>query len=120
MALFNKMICSEILKKNPSKLLQNFCRHILSIKSSENLVEQFYSALLSRPLGFSRLFPSYSYNNVITLTLHNNTEVKIDYKPFLRCINSCGIPLKNIKDLKAKCFEITEDEWEALYIQTRS
>ena len=43
-------MCSEILKKNPSKLLHNFCRHVLSMKSSENSMQEVYYVLLSRPL----------------------------------------------------------------------
>ena len=110
--LFDKIICSEILKKNPSKLLHNFCRHVLSMKSSENLVEQVYSVLLSRPAE--------DEDNVITLTLHNSTEVTIGSQPFLQCLRNCGIPLNNIKELKAKCWTVTEEDWEALYIQTGS
>ena len=58
------------------------------------------------------------YNeNVITLKLHNNTEVTIDSQPFLQCLRSCGIPLRNIQELKAKCYRVTEEDWEAFYIQ---
>ena len=105
-------MCSEILKKNPSKLLNNFCRHVLSMKSSENLVEQVYSVLRSKP--------SEDEYDVITLTLHNNTEVTIDSQPFLQCLRNCGIPLNNIQELKTKCREVTEEDWEAFYIQTGS
>ena len=102
------------MKKNPSKLLHNFCRHVLSVKSSENLVKQVYSVLLSR----SR--PSEDEKYVITLTLHNNTEVTMDSQPFLQCLRSCGIPLNYIQNMKAECEEVTEEDWEAFYIQTGS
>ena len=101
------------MKKNPSKLLHNFCRHVLSMKSSENLVEQVYSVLLSRPAE--------DEDNVITLTLHNSTEVTIGSQPFLQCLRNCGIPLNNIQELKAECYcRVTEEDWEAFYIQTGS
>ena len=74
-------------------------------------MKQVYSVLLSRP--------SKVKHNVITLTLHNNTEVTIDDQPFLLCLRSCGIPLNNIKGLKAKC-SVTEEDWDAFYIQTGS
>ena len=73
-------------------------------------MQQVYSVLLSRP--------SEDEDNVITLTLHNNTEVTIDSQPFLQCLRNCGIPLNNIKELKAQCEEVTEEDWEAFYIQT--
>ena len=82
------------------------------MKSSENLVEQVYSVLLSRP--------SEKKDDIITLTLHNNTEVTIDSQPFLPCFRNCGIPLNNIQELKAKCWTVTEEGWEAFYIQTGS
>ena len=82
------------------------------MKSSENLVEQVYSVFLSRPLEDRRY--------VITLTLYNNTEVTIDSQPFLPCLRSCGIPLNNIQELKARFWEVTEEDWEAFYIQTGS
>lgn len=82
------------------------------MKSSENLVEQVYSVLLSRP--------SEDKDNVITLTLHNNTEVTIDSQPFLQCLRNCGIPMNNIQKLKDHCEEVTEEDWEAFYIQTGS
>ena len=75
-------------------------------------MEQVYSVFLSRPSEIK--------DNVITLTLHNNTEVTIDSQPFLQCLRNCGIPLNNIKELKAKCREVTEEDWEAFYIQTES
>ena len=100
------------MKKNPSKLLHNFCRHVLSMKSSENLVEQVYSVLRSKP--------SEDEYDVITLTLHNNTEVTIGSYPFLQCFSNCGIPLNNIQELKAECSRVTEEDWEAFYIQTGS
>ena len=80
------------------------------MKSSENLVEQVYSVLRSKP--------SEDEYDVITLTLHNNTEVTIDSQPFLQCLRNCGIPLNNIQELKTKCREVTEEDWEAFYIQT--
>ena len=75
-------------------------------------MQQVYSVLLSRP--------SEDEDDVITLTLHNNTEVTIDPQPFLQCLRNCGIPLNNIKELKAQCEKVTEEDWEAFFIQTGS
>ena len=97
---------------NPSKLLHNFCRHVLSIKSSENLIQKFYCVLLSRPAE--------SKYDVITLKLQNKTEFTIDPKPLLQCLHNFGIPIQNIQELKAQCHEVTEEDWEAFYIQTGS
>ena len=96
------------MKKNPSKLLENFRRHVLN--SSENVEQQVYSALMSRPSVYE--------DNVITATLLNNTEVKLDTEPFLSCVRASGVPIKEVKLIEATMEEITAEDWESFYIMS--
>ena len=104
------MSSSELLRKSPGNFLQNFLRHVLEMKSGEELQQRVYNAVLRRPTEDER--------NDLTLTLLNNTEIKIDPSPLRDCITASGVPLNNIKEIQARLKEISEKDWEAFYIQT--
>ena len=111
------MSSSELLRKNPGNLLRNFLRNVLEMKSeeSEELQQRVYNAVLRRTIK------RYIYkDDVLTLTLLNNTEIKIDSRPLLDCISASGVPLNNIKEIQARLdnSKISEKDWEAFYIQT--
>ena len=108
--MFYKLSSSELLRKNPGNLLQNFLRHVLEMKSGEELQQRVYNAVLKRPIE--------NKDNVLTLTLLNNTKIKIDSRPLLDCISASGVPLNNIRKMQARLEEISEKEWEAFNIQT--
>lgn len=108
--MFYKISSSELLRKNPGNLLRNFLRHVLEMKSGEELQQRVYNAVLRRPIE--------DEDNVLTLTLLNNTEIKIDPSPLLDCITASGVPLSNIKEIKARLKNISEKDWEAFHIQT--
>ena len=108
--MFYKMSSSELLRKSPGNLLRNFLRHVLEMKSGEELQQRVYNAVLRRPTK--------DKNNVLTLTLLNNTEIKIDASLLLDCISASGVPLNNIKKIQASLNKISEKDWEAFHIQT--
>ena len=80
------------------------------MKSGEELQQRIYNAVLRRTTkgGY----------NILTLTLLNNNEVKIDPWLLLDCISASRVPLNNIKEIQARLLEISEKDWEAFYIQT--
>ena len=80
------------------------------MKSGEELQQRVYNAVLRRTIE-----DRYNY---LTLTLLNNTEIKMDQSPLLDCISASGVPLNNIKEIQARLYSITEKDWEAFYIQT--
>ena len=58
---------------------------------------------------------------VLTLTTHDNTEVQVDAEPLLSCLRASGLPVNNIKTVRAemsKMSGISEAEWDSLYVQT--
>ena len=105
------MSSSELLSKSPGNLLRNFLRHVLEMKSGEELQQRVYNAVLRRPIEIDEY-------NVLTLTLLNNTEIKIHPRPFLNWVSASGVPLNNIKEIQARLNVITEKDWEAFNIQT--
>ena len=59
--------------------------------------------------------------NVITLVEKRwliNTKITTDAEPLLSCLRACGLPVNNIKTLKAKLRKIPEAEWDRLCVQT--
>ena len=104
------MSSSELLRKSPGNLLRNFLRHVLEMKSGEELQQRVYNAVLIKPIE--------NEYNVLTLTLLNNSKIKIDSSLLLKCITASGVPLNNIKEIQARLKEISEKDWEAFYIQT--
>ena len=104
------MSSSELLKKSPGNLLQNFLRYVLETKSGEELQQRVYNAVLRRT----------TEDEKNTLTLLNNTEIKIHPRPLLNCISASGFPLNNIKEIQARQTLITENDWEAFNIQTNT
>lgn len=105
-----KIYFSELLRKSPGNLLRNFLRHVLEMKSGEELQQRVYNAVLRRPTENER--------NNLTLTLLNNTEIKIDPRLLLYCISASGVPFNNVKEIQALVGKITEKDWEAFNIQT--
>ena len=55
--------------------------------------------------------------DVLTLTTHDNTEVQVDAEPLLSCLRASGLPVNNIKTVRAKLYGISEAEWDSLYVQ---
>ena len=107
------MSSSELLSKSPGNLLRNFLRHVLEMKSGEELQQRVYDAVLRKSIEYN-----YNYHDVPTLTLLNNTEIKIDPSPLLDCISASGVPLNNIKKMKARLEYISLKDWEAFNLQT--
>ena len=110
--MFNKMSSSELLRKRPGNLLQNFLRHVLKMKSGEELQQRVYNAVLRRTIDEE------DEGYVLTLTLLNNTKIKIDPSPLLDCITASGVALNNIKEIQAEMNDPSEKVWEAFNIQT--
>ena len=59
--------------------------------------------------------------NVITLVEKRwliNTKITTDAEHLLSCLRASGLPVNNIKTLKAKLKKISETQWDSLYVQT--
>lgn len=103
-------------KSNSESLLENFRNCLgLSADSSEDLMQQLYSSLMTRNLKRP--------DDYIALVKHKflplpKNKIKIDPRPFLNCISASGVPLYNIKKVQASLKEISEKDWEAFHIQT--
>ena len=103
-------------KSNSKSLLENFRNCLgLSADSSEDLMQQLYSSLMTRNLKDSRYYIALVKHKFLPL-LKN----KINPSPLLDCITASGVPLNNIKLIQARLRSgvISEKEWEAFYIQT--
>ena len=86
------------------------------MKSPDDLQQQVYSAVLSMSRS------SRDGDGIITVRNKQffKSVVKVTKYPFLQCLGASGIPMRQIKHMKAKCEEVTEEDWEAFYIQTES
>ena len=81
--------------------------------ASQGLQQQVYAAVLSRVVR--------DPENVITLVEKRwliNTKITTDAVPLLSCLRASGLPVNNIKTLKAKLRKIPEAEWDRLCVQT--
>ena len=105
-----------IRKSTSESLLENFRNCFgLSGDSSDDLMQQLYSSLMTRNLKD----PEYH----IALVKHKflpllKSKIKINPNPLLDCITASGVPLNNIKKIQARLNKISEKDWEALHIQT--
>ena len=110
--MFYKSFQSELLRKSPGNLLRNFLRHVLEMKSvKEELQQKVYKEVMRRQVGNED-------EDVLTLTLLDNTEIKIAPSPLLACIAASGVPVNNIKKIQARLLRISEKDWEAFYLQS--
>ena len=81
--------------------------------ASQGLQQQVYTAVLSRVVR--------DPENVITLVEKRwliNTKITTDAEHLLSCLRASGLPVNNIKTLKAKLRKIPEAEWDRLCVQT--
>ena len=78
------------------------------MKSGEELQQQLYSAIMTRQKDGD--------GDVLTLANHN-TEVQVDPEPLLSCLRASGLPVTNIKTVRAKLNGISETQWDSLYVQ---
>ena len=109
-------------KSNSESLLENFRNCLgLSADSSEDLMQQLYSSLMTRKLKDPDEYIALVKHKLFSLP--KNKIKKIDPRPFLNCISASGVPLNNIKKIQARMSEndwdwITENDSEAFHIQT--
>ena len=118
---YQNVLSSELLRtEGGGKLLQNFQRNILKVKSPHDLRQQLYSAILSRPARLNDY-------DVITLTkvstttyekeIQDQVEIKVPKSPLIECVRETEI--NNIKTIEAQLYEVTESDWESFNIMTR-
>ena len=87
------------------------------MKSGEELQQQLYSAVLARQMDGD---DDDDDDDVLTLTTHDNTEVKVEAEPLLSCLRASGLPVNNIKTVRAEMSQmsgISESQWDSLYVQ---
>ena len=101
-------------KSNSESLLDNFRKCLgLSADSSEDLLQELYSSLMTRTLEN----PEYN----IALVKHKFPPFiknKVNPSPLLECIAASGVPVNNIKKIQVRMEEISEKDWEAFYLQS--
>ena len=105
-----------IRKSTSESLLENFRNCFgLSGDSSEDLMQQLYSSLMTRNLKDPKYYIALVKHKFLPL-LKN----KINPSPFLDCITASGVPLINIKKIQAKLLWTSDHDqvWEAFNIQT--
>ena len=110
----NFVFFSEMLarKSNSESLLENFRNCLgLSGDSSEDLMQQLYSSLMTRNLKD----PEHCIALVFS---YLKNKIKINPSPLLESITASGVPLNNIKEIQASLESISEKDWEAFHIQT--
>ena len=101
-------------KSNSESLLENFRNCLgLSADSSEDLMQQLYSSLMTRNLKDPECYIALVKHKFLPLL-----KDKIDQRPFLDCITASGVPLNNIKKIQARLKWILQTNWDAFHIQT--
>ena len=103
-------------KSNSESLLENFRNCLgLSADSSEDLMQQLYSSLMTRNLKDPKYYIALVKHKFLPLL---KNKIKINPSPLLESITASGVPLNNIKKIQASLDKISEKDWEAFYIQT--
>ena len=91
------------------------------MKSPDTLQQQVYSTVLSRSRNprFTQ-----SDDDIVTLTktgfLSILKPIKVTKSPILQCLRASRVAIINMKLVKAQWMKVTEEDWEAFYIQTGS
>ena len=103
-------------KSNSESLLDNFRKCLgLSADSSEDLLQELYSSLMTRTLENPKEY--------IALVKHKflpfiKNKIKIAPSPLLACIAASGVPVNNIKKIQVRLLKISEKDWEVFYLQS--
>ena len=101
-------------KSNSESLLDNFRKCLgLSADSSEDLLQELYSSLMTRTLEDPEYY--------VTLIKHKFLPFiknKVNPSPLLACIAASGVPVNNIKKIQVRLEMISEKDWETLYLQS--
>ena len=115
----NKIFFSGLLRPQSSnRLLKNF-RGFLSLeKKLETLQQDLYHCILAKS--------STDLQECITLKSFRKgplpfvkTKTMIDPVLLLPCVLASGVPLRNIKTIKAQLHAVTTSDWESFRIMTR-
>ena len=111
------MFSSGLLRPQSSNgLLKNFRDFLSLAKTLEDLQQELYQCILAKPSTYSL--------NCITLVrkglLPFFNKEKTDRDLILPCVLASGVPVKDIKTIKAKLWEATTtSDWESFDILTR-
>ena len=103
-------------KSNSESLLDNFRKCLgLSADSSEDLLQELYSSLMTRTLEDPKEY--------VALVKHKSlpfikNKIKMAPSPLLACIAASGVPVNNIKKIQVRMKEISEKDWETFYLQS--
>ena len=116
--VYQNVLFSELLRtEGGGKLLQNFQRNILKVKSPHDLRQQLYSVILSRPHKYG----SITLTKVSTPTdekeIQDQVEIKVPKSPLIECVRETEI--NNIKSIESELYKVTDSDWESFNIMTR-
>ena len=112
----NKIFFSGLLRPQSSNpLLKNF-RDFLSLeKKLETLQQDLYHCILAKPSTDPRIPLSLSRKGLLPFV---KTKTTVDGDLLLPCVLASGVPVKNIKTIKAQMLEIETSELESFRIMT--
>ena len=103
-------------KSNSESLLDNFRKCLgLSVDSSEDLLQELYSSLMTRTLEDPEYYVALSKHKFLPFI---KNKIKVNPSPLLACIAASGVPVNNIKKIQARLLRISEKDWEAFYLQS--
>ena len=103
-------------KSNSESLLDNFRKCLgLSADSSEDLLQELYSSLMTRTLEDPEEYVALVQQKFLPFI---KNKIKISPRPLLACIAASGVPVNNIKKIQVRMEEISEKDWEAFYLQS--
>ena len=94
-------------------MLKNF-RGFLSLnKKLEDLQQELYHCILSKP-------STDPYKCITLVRKGSNTETKVDPDLLLPCVHAMGVPVDDIETIKATLWrEVKTSDWESFEILTR-
>ena len=101
-------------KSNSESLLDNFRKCLgLSADSSEDLLQELYSSLMTRTLENPEYYIALVKNKFLPFIKN-----KVNPSPLLACIAASGVPVNNIKKIKTRLMHISERDWETFHLQS--
>ena len=99
-------------KKSPSKLAKNFVSQVLGVSQNKKLLQRIYLTIMSREDGTSER---------LTLeTLDLPPRVFTCDSTLLSCVGASGVPVANIRTIKTRLPDITEEDWQSLELLLRA
>ena len=111
----NKIFSSGLLRPQSSGLVKNF-RDFISLENKlEDLQQELYKCVLAK---------ASTDTDYITLVRKGflpfvKTKTRVEPDFLLPCVLASGVPVRDVKRIKARVPRVTTSDWESLDILTR-